>query len=334
LAPGFDAATSALTVQLARLMMIHPLSLAICSIAIAALNSRNQFLLPTLSILLHNFSIIAGILLAGVYPDIGIYGPTLGVIGGGLLELALLWPGLLGQGQQVRWVWNPRDHHLGEVIRLLIPNGLSVGVNSSGVIIDTAFASLTGSPVTLPALFNAQLFANLPVHLIGNTVGQATFPRLAAQADRQQWGLMQQTLWRALGAVVGLALLAIGAIFLLGRPLIRLLFERGEFTAAAGDLTFQMLTLYSLALPAYVGTEIFTRGLIALRDTRTPLFTNILQQVGRLAILFFTIEPLGAIAIPTAFATTAASETLILATVLLVKLRGQLHQSEQKVGSF
>lgn len=334
LAPGFDSATSRLTVQLARLMMVHPLSLAICSVAIAALNSRNQFLLPTLSILLHNFSIIAGILLAGVYPTVGIYGPTVGVIGGGLLELFLLLPGLLGQVKTLRWIWRPRDLHLRELIRLLIPNGLSVGVNSSGVIIDTAFASLTGVPTTLPALFNAQLFANLPVHLIGNTVGQAAFPRLAAQADQQQWGLLRKTLGQALGAVVGLALLAIAATFLLGRFLIRLLFERGEFTAAAGDLTFQMLMLYSLALPAYVCTEILTRGLIALRDTRTPLFTNIFQQVGRLLILTFTIEPLGAIAIPIAFASTATTETLILATVLLFKLRGHFRQTEQKVSSF
>lgn len=334
LAPGFDAATGQLTVQLGRLMMVHPLSLAIGSVAIAALNSRNQFLLPTLSILLHNFSIIAGILLAGIYPTVGIYGPTVGVIGGGLLELLLLWPGLIGQGQQVRWVWSPRDYHLHEVIRLLIPNGLSVGVNSAGVIIDTAFASLTGLPVTLPALFNAQLFANLPVHLIGNTVGQATFPHLAAQADRKEWPRLRQTLFQALGAALGLALLAIAATLLLGRWLIRLLFERGEFSPAAGDLTFQLLTVYALALPAYVGTELLTRGLIALRDTRTPLYTNIFQQLGRLLILTFSIEPLGAVAIPIAFASTAAIETLLLATVLLVKLRTRVRQSEQEVSNF
>jgi len=59
-----------------------------------------------------------------------------------------------------------------------------------------------------------------------------------------------------------------------------------------------------------------------------------LQQMGRLLILTFTIEPLGAIAIPIAFAVTAATEMIILATVLILKLRSQLQQSEQKVNAF
>jgi putative peptidoglycan lipid II flippase len=60
----------------------------------------------------------------------------------------------------------------------------------------------------------------------------------------------------------------------LGRPVIRILFVHGQFHAAAGALTYAVLTPYALALPAYVATEVLTRGLIALRDTRTPLATN------------------------------------------------------------
>jgi putative peptidoglycan lipid II flippase len=334
LAPGFDIATSQLTSQLTRLMLVQPLILSGGSVAVAALNSRNQFLLPALSIICHNFAIISGILLAGRYPAIGIYGPTLGVVGGGILEVLVLLPGLVGQGRQIKPVWQPSDWHLREVVRLLIPNGLSIGVNYSGGIIDTAFASLTEQAVTLPALHNALLIGNLPVTLLGQTIGQSTFPRLAAQADQRAWPLMRKTLLQSSGIVIGLSLCALLAILLVGRRLIQILFEHGEYTAAAGDLTYRLLVIQSIALPAYVCTEVLTRGLIALRDTRTPLYTNIIQQVGRAVLLTFFIQPLGAPAIPLAFATSATIETLILAGVLAFKLRRLAQQSEQQVSTF
>jgi putative peptidoglycan lipid II flippase len=114
---------------------------------------------------------------------------------------------------------------------------------------------------------------------------------------------------------------------LLGRPVIRLLFERGAFDAAAGDLTYRVLVIYSIALPAYVATEVITRGLIALRDTRTPLLTNTGQLVGRIVLIAVLIQPLGVIAIPAAFALTSTLETLALAAALWRKLSRRIAEA-------
>ena len=126
-----------------------------------------------------------------------------------------------------------------------------------------------------------------------------------------------------MGAAIGLALPALGALLLLGRPTIRILFEHGEFTSAAGDLTYSVLVAYAIGLPFYVGTEVITRGLISLRDTRTPLFTNSGQLVLRILLISVLLPNLGVVAIPAAFAISAAIETVTLATVLFLKLRGR-----------
>jgi putative peptidoglycan lipid II flippase len=158
---------------------------------------------------------------------------------------------------------------------------------------------------------------------LGQAVGQATFPRLAAQAEAEHWSEMRHILFRSLGAAIGLALPAVGALLLLGRPTIRILFERGEFTSAAGDLTFSVLVAYAIALPSYVATEVITRGLISLRDTRTPLFTNSGQLIVRILLISILLPNMDVVAIPAAFAISATIETLILATVLLLKLRSR-----------
>lgn len=83
-----------------------------------------------------------------------------------------------------------------------------------------------------------------------------------------------------------------------------------------------MLVIYAIALPSYVATEVITRGLIALRDTRTPLITNTLQLDSG-AILSLFVAHVGVQIIPLAFAVTSTVETLILGTMLLLKLRAR-----------
>jgi putative peptidoglycan lipid II flippase len=325
LAPGFDAETSQLTVQLTRIMLIQPLVLAVGSVITAVLNSRNQFFPTALSVVGHNVALIAGIAAAGIFPGLGILGPTLGVVGGALLQVLALLPGLAGEkGGRFRPIWDPFDARLREIVRLLVPNGLSVSINYAGFIVDTAFASRAAEVAGLAALYNAWLLVGLPIALLGQAIGQAAFPRLAARAAEKDWRGMRRALLGALAAALALAIPAMLALLFLGRPVIRLLFERGQFTAPAGDLTFEVLKIYAMALPAYVATELVTRGLIALLDTRTPLLTNTLQLTGRALLMALLIPRLGVTAVPAAFAITAALETLALSAVLLFKLQRRI----------
>jgi putative peptidoglycan lipid II flippase len=292
-------------------------------VATAVLNSRNQFLLTGLSVVSHNVSLILSILALKLFPNLGIYGPTAGVIGGALLQALILSPGLRGEGYRVGLLFDLANDRLREVVRLLIPNGLSVSVNYAGFIVDTAFATRASDPAGLAAIYNAFLLVGLPIALLGQAVGQAAFPRLAAQAEAGRWAEMRRILLRSLAGAIALALPAVGALLLLGRPTIRILFEHGEFSSAAGNLTYSVLVAYAIALPAYVATEVITRGLIALRDTRTPLFTNSAQLILRIVLISVLLGRLGVVAIPAAFAISATLETLTLAGVLFLKLRGR-----------
>ncbi len=321
LAPGFDEPTTKLTTNLTRIMLIQPLILVVGSVATAVLNSRNQFIPTALSILGHNITLIAGILAVRADPRLGILGPTFGVVGGAVFQALVLLPGLLAQGTRFHPVLALADARLREIIRLLSPNGLAVGVNYSGFIVDTAFASKTTQVAALPALYNAFLLVGLPIALIGQAIGQAAFPRLAEHAAAGQWLEMRKTLLRTVLVAIGLATPALLALLFLGRLAIHILFEHGKFGASAGSLTFQVLSIYAFGLPAYVTTELVTRGLIAVRDTRTPLITNLLQLAGRIALMSALIHSLDVLAIPAAFAIAATVETIVLATVLLIKLR-------------
>ncbi|MEZ4615087.1 MAG: lipid II flippase MurJ [Caldilineaceae bacterium] len=77
LAPGFDAETAQLTITLTRIKLLQPFILSVGSVATAVLNSRNQFLLPAISIMTYNLTLIGGIFVGGylspyrhLWPDI------------------------------------------------------------------------------------------------------------------------------------------------------------------------------------------------------------------------------------------------------------------------
>lgn len=321
LAPGFDDATTDLTVRLTRILLLQPLLLTAGSVAVAVLNARNRFLLPALAVTVHNVAEIAGIGAAWLVPGVGIYGPAAGVVGGAVIEAIVPYVVLWRREWRPRLAWAPRDPHLRDVVRLLVPNGMSLGVGYAGGVVDTSFASRAPESGAVPALVNAWLLAGLPVRLLGVAGAQAAFPRLAAGAAAGSWIWFRRMTMRTTTTAVALTLPAALGLVVLARPVVAILFEHGEFDAAAGRLTARLVVLYALALPAYAATEVLTRALIAVRDTRTPLITNTLQLGLRIAVTAALLGPSGVEAIPIAFAISSVIETGILGGVLWRRMR-------------
>jgi putative peptidoglycan lipid II flippase len=313
LAPGLDPATQALAATLSRLMLLEVVLLVTEATLVALLVSRGQLLLPILAITLRNVTLIGGILVAMAVPGIGIYGPTIGTILDGALQLAIILPGMRKRGYRPAFVWAPADRDLRAVLRLLGPSALSSLVNYAGGIADIAFASMAGRAAALGALHNALLLIGLPIRLLGMAIGQGALPRLAVLTLADDRHAVRRIVLRALAFAGTGATLAAAALLLFGRDLIRLLFERGAFDAAAGDLTYAILAVFALGLPFYVATEVLTRALAARLDTRTPLLANLIQLGIRIALMAALITPLGVLAVPLAFVVSSTVETLLLA---------------------
>ena len=107
----------------------------------------------------------------------------------------------------------------------------------------------------------------------------------------------------------------------LAHPVVEILFVHGAFDEAAGSLTARLVILYALGLPLYAATEVLTRALIALHDTRTPLVTNTIQLGLRIVAIAILLGPIGVEAIPLAHAASSGVETVMLGVVLWRRVR-------------
>jgi putative peptidoglycan lipid II flippase len=124
-------------------------------------------------------------------------------------------------------------------------------------------------------------------------------------------------------AALGLAVLGTLALILLGRITIQILFARGRFDVAAGDLTYRLLAVAALSLPASVAMAVLPRALVTLYDTCTPLITNLTQRGLRVAMLIPLVPTIGIIALPLATVITNTAEARVLGLVLWLRLRGK-----------
>jgi len=328
LVPGYPPAVQALTIQLTRIMLIQPLILGLGTVITAILNSRRQFLLPALSFAVYNFGLIGGLLVSKFVPGVGIYGPTYGTIVAVTLQLLVQLPGIFKQGVRYSFDWNFFHPGVRQVLYLLLPNALAVGVSYVGNIVDTNFASFLPDQASLSALHNAELLQALPVALIGQAVGQSLLPHLAMQAAAGRYFRMRQLAIKVMGASILLTVPAAILLALFGKTMIHLLFQHGAFDAHASTLTNLALLGYACSLPGQAAGSLIAGGFYALKDAWTPFFTNTYALIVRwcfLFILFHLLSPsFSILAVPLSSAISAATEALLMFIILLFRVRKRL----------
>lgn len=323
--PGYSHSEQALTTSLTRIVLIQPLVLGLGTVITAVLNGKRQFLLPALSIAVYNIGLIGGLLVSLAVPGVGIYGPTYGILAAAVLQVAVQIPALLKQGFHYSFVWDLRDPGLWEVIKLLGPNALAVAIGSIGFIVDTAFVSYLPDTASLAAIHNAQLLYSFPEALMAQAIGLALLPHLASQAVAGRFVRMRQTALKVMGGAIALAVPAAILLWLLGKPIIRLLFQHGAFTAHSSTLTNLAVTGYAIGLPGIIAGELIAGGFFALKDTRTPLFANIFSLAARYGLIVVLLRVFHGIyvilAIPLALSVSATAEALLMCAVLLWRLQ-------------
>jgi len=318
IAPGFEPEARALTASLMRIMLIQAVLAGISGLLTAILNSYQEFLLPALSPVVYNLSIIAAGLFLAPRPELGIRGLAIGVATGGAAHLLIQMPGIV---RHARYRPTVDLHHAGarEVGRLMLPRIAGLGAIQFNYLANTILASrlIEGSIAALNYAFQLLM---LPWGIFANAIATAVFPTLAEHAALDQQDEIRRTLSLTLRVILYLTIPSGFSLLVLREPLIRLLFQRGEFTAESTALTAHALMFYAPGLFAVATTEIVTRGFYALHDTRTPVTVGVTTVAFNILLSFVLSGLMGVGGLALAYTIANTIETI----VLLVIMRGRL----------
>ena len=321
-APGFAAqGLIPLAIELTRIIFIAMFFLALAVYATGFLQAHQHFTVPALAPLLFNLVIIGGTLWLG--PRIGITGLAIAWVGGTAAQFAMQWPAMRRAGFRYRPLLNLRHPAVRKFVRLAVPAMLGLAVLEVNAYVSRFFASFLppGPGVNAVAVLDyAYEVMQAPVGIIAVSIATAVFPTLARQAAaRDQEGLRATTAF-GLRMVLVLILPVLALVLALADPLVRLLFQRGEFTSGATAAVAAALRGYTLGLGAVAAYYIITRAFYALQDMATPVKVGGGMILFNAVLAFLLMRPLGATGI--ALATSIVNVTN--AALLLWLLRRRL----------
>lgn len=275
--------------------------ISMVSLAAGVLNTWKRFVVPAATpVLLNLASIAAAVWLGPQFTKWGteaIYAQAVGVMIGGVLQLAIQVPALKRVGAlprigllpgKVRAAWGHPG--VGRVMRQMAPALLGVSVAQISVVINTQIASHQGVGA-VSSLDWASRLMEFPTALLGVALGVVLIPQLSAANGRKDAAAYSGLLDWGLRLVLLLALPCAVALLVFPKALLAVLFQRGAFDAAAVQQTAVALMGYGVGLMGLVGVKILAPGYYARQDTRTPvkiaIVVLVLTQLMNLAFVPF-----------------------------------------------
>ncbi|TSA52350.1 MAG: murein biosynthesis integral membrane protein MurJ, partial [Planctomycetaceae bacterium] len=292
-----------LTVFLTRLMFPYIFFISLVALSMGILNSLRHFAAPALAPVVLNISIIGSVvLLRNLFPE-PIISLAVGVMIGGVLQLAMQFPFLIKVGAKLRPSFDFKHPGIKKIGTLMLPAVFGAAVYQLNIFISTLLASLLpGGSVSY--LYYADRIVQLPLGVFAIAVGTASLPTLSEQATSGDLKEMKKTISFSLRLIFFITIPAMIAMIALRVPIISVLFQRGEFDHQSTILTAQALLYYAVGLWAFSGIRVVVSAFYSLQDTKTPVKVAIIALIVNIILSVILMYPMkhGGLALATSVA--------------------------------
>lgn len=282
---GVKAATAERWVaaaDLAVLLFPYLICVSLAAAFSAALQTLHRFLEPALSSICLNIAMI--VLLGGAA-----YGGWASTDGGKMLWLCA--GALLGGALQmlvpawalVREGWRPRfqltaSAPLRQILKLMGPTVFGSAIYLINIAV-SRFIGLSLNESAVAVLNLASRLMELPIGVFAVAVSTVVFPLIAKHAAAGDWDNVARAYRKGMRLILVINVPAAMGLALLAVPIIRVLFQRGAFTAGDTLITAPVLAVFAAGLPFLSFVNIVLRAFYARKDTKTPVRAALLSLV-------------------------------------------------------
>ncbi|MBW1720603.1 MAG: murein biosynthesis integral membrane protein MurJ [Deltaproteobacteria bacterium] len=302
---GGAGAKYELTVLLTRIMFPYILLVSIVALFMGILNALRHFAAPAAAPILLNIGIIGATLWLSPHFSEPVVGVAVGVLIGGVLQLALQLPWILKKGVTLLPAWLPRHPAVRRIGLLMVPAVYGSAVYQLNQFIATLLATFLPEG-SVSWLYYADRIVEFPLGVFAIAISTAVLPSLsrhAAGGDREGFG---DTLEYAIRLVFFISVPSMAGLIVLGRPIIQVFFERGAFGPLSTDMTLTALFFYSMGLWAFSANRVMVSAFYALQDTKTPVKTATAAMAANFVFSLSLMGPLrhGGLALALSLAST------------------------------
>jgi len=241
------------------------------SFLVAVQHTRKQFLLPSLTGVVYNVSIVAGGWLGQEHGVAGFaWGVPVGAfVGFFVIQILGAWRG----GIKYYRIWQPAHPDFRQAMKLMLPMMLGVGSMFALEFVIKSFGARFGDHGISSLNYAYRLMYTL-VAVFGFSVGVASYPDMARLAKEGLVDELSARIWRSIARMLAILVPAVGVLSALAFPVVRILFERGAFGRNATELVADLLLWY---LPVSVGLcsqAVLVRAFYAQERMWVPTLMN------------------------------------------------------------
>ncbi len=325
-APGFEPPALARLSHFLRIILPAQVFFLPGACFTALLYYRRQFTVPVLSPLIYNGGIIiCGFIGLHLSPAGGMEGFCWGVLVGSFLG-SFLMPALAVRAGGPAFKPNFRHPMLKTLLLLALPLMLGQSIVALDEQFVRIFGSLTGDG-GVSLLNYARRIMLVPVGVVAQAAGVASFPflaSLAASGDKPGFDL---ALNRAIRSTVLVALPVSLGLAATAEPVMRLIFQQGDFTAEAATTSGVLLAVMLLGVAFWSAQQLISRSFYAHKDTLTPALAGTGATILALPLYYFGAERLGALGVA-----LAGTLGVVLYLLILSLVRIRRHGPEGTAG--
>jgi putative peptidoglycan lipid II flippase len=287
---NFTVAQVDLMAQMTRLMLLAQIFFLVSNFLSAIVQSHQRFLLPALSPVVYNLGIIFSILLFS--GPLGIWAATIGALIGAFFHFLIQVPLALRLGFRYSLAFDWRNSGVRRVIRLMLPRTLALAASQVEATV-SLFLATSLSPGSLTIYYLAQRLVDLPVRLLGTSVGQAALPLLSRQLAEEKMEEFKKTLNQSLGQILFIALPTTAIFLVLRVQLVRFAYGAKSFPWAATIITGRTLAAVTFSIFSQSAVQLLVRGFYALHDTANPFavsLVSVMINIGLSLLLVFSFQ--------------------------------------------
>jgi putative peptidoglycan lipid II flippase len=321
----FDQQLVDLTVDLSRVLFPVVVILGLNGLVVGILNAYDHFTIPALSPLVWNF-VILGCLVASnqvLTGDKQLYGYAIGVVAGTAVQFAIALPQLKRLGFQLQVSLHFRDPRVRQVLLLMLPVTIGLGLINFNLLINSTLGSLVSddAPRAIDAAFRIYM---LPQGMFSVAIATVLFPALSRLAARKDFDGLRALLGNGMRQVFLLLIPAAAATLALSTPITRLIYQHGAFGPGSTELVSTALFWFSFSLPFSGVNLLLTRTFFSLQRPWITTGIAALNLGVNVAVSVALYKPFGIAGIVVGTAASSAAMTLAQMHFLRRELHGRL----------
>jgi len=260
--------------QLGAYMRVMALTLPVIGAAyllVALMQSLEHFVLQGSMSIPYNLALI--LFLALLADRLGVGGYVAAVTAAWLLQLGMTVPYMIKEKYCPRFRLDLRADYVKTFFRTALVTVLTTSIFLFCYLQDSGMtARLDGSPVS--AFYYAdKLFTPLTTTLI-YSISTVLFPKFSQEYASTDQATYRRYIWGVLRSTLAIILPMSMVLAAFGTPIVRVLFEGGNFDAASTAATGAIFTIYSLSMAGFCALDLLSKAYYTMEKTLTPLLVN------------------------------------------------------------